>query len=127
MVIFHHHSKSYLVYFLLSENIVCKVHLNKELKDERDISLIKILALSVAMRFIDYRHEYSVKIMYRPHRDYIVLNGLFDQLRFYTSMLLPRSTPKSTSNCYAYMLEVLLVFASVKIVYIDDSYRPNTK
>ena len=36
MVIFDHHSKSCLVYSLLTKNSVSKVHLNTELKGERD-------------------------------------------------------------------------------------------
>ena len=40
------------------------MHLNKELKDERDISLIKILAFPVAMRFIVCRYEESVKMIF---------------------------------------------------------------
>ena len=37
---------------------------NKELKGERDINLIKLLAFPVAMRFIVYRYEESIKIMF---------------------------------------------------------------
>ena len=86
MVICHHHSKSYLIYFFLTENSACEMHLDKELKGERDISLIKILAFPVAMRFNVHRHEDSVKIMYRPQSDDIELNGFWDRLHFYTSI-----------------------------------------
>ena len=45
----------YLAYSLLAENSECEVHLNKELKGGRDISLIKILAFPVELPFILYR------------------------------------------------------------------------
>ena len=77
-----------MVYSLLTENSVCKVHLHKELKGERDISLIKILDFPVAMRFIVYRYKDSVKIMFLTSQgDFIVLNGFWNQLRFCTSGL----------------------------------------
>ena len=89
------------------------MHLNKELKGERDISLIKILSFPVAMGYIVHRHENSVKMMYRPHRDDIVLNGFWDRLRFCTSMILPRSTPKAhviaMHICLKYCSYLLLV------------------
>ena len=40
------------------------MHLNEKLKGEIDMSLIKILAFLAAMRFIVYRYEDSVKIIF---------------------------------------------------------------
>ena len=121
MVICHHHSKSYLIYFFLTENSA---------KGERDISLIKILAFPVAMRFNVHRHEDSFKIMYRPQSDDIELNGFWDRLHFYTSISYQGVHPKAhviaMHTCLKYCSYLILVLQTAKIVYIDDSYRANT-
>ena len=69
--------------------------MHKELKGERDISLIKILDFPVAMRFIVYRYKDSFKMMFLTSQgDNIVLNGFWNQLRFCSSTLLRRSVLK---------------------------------
>ena len=94
------------------------MHLNKELKGERDISLIKILAFPVAMQFIVYRYDDSVKIFFLI----LCSMGFGIDCVFCTSILLQRGYTQKhmlSHESHSYLHPVL---QPAKIVYIDDSY-----
>ena len=93
------------------------MHLNKELKVERDTSLIKILAFLAAMRFIVHRYEVSIKNVSDVTAIILCSKKLVYALtKFYTQ--------KHMHARWEFRSYLLLVLQTAKIV--NDSYRSNT-